>query len=146
MASHSLLRSRRLTPPRTDLPRLPGQPTRAPITILVATRDGEGSDHEGWMLTPLRCQSCSNFVLGGGLCKDCKSSSKGKCRGCSKLVEKRKNADGVAVRGKRRGRCYGVVYCSRECQRGDWGRHKEVCSGQDVRYLSAATRAEMATL
>ena len=90
-------------------------------------------------LAPTRCQSCHEKVLGGGFCRACKASF-APCRFCRCHIPKTNKA-AKYYRGGRCSSCFGVVYCSRECQRGDWPRHKQVCPGYlrgkiiDLRYV-----------
>ena len=95
---------------------------------------------------PIRCQSCANIVLGGGFCKSCKQYGRAPCRHCrcpiGKTEKKEGKKKGKKIRGGRCGLCFGVVYCSVQCQTDDWERHKLVCPGYkeggntiDLRYV-----------
>ena len=51
------------------------------VTVLI----GEGRNDE---FMPLECQSCENFVLGGGFCRACKAGGACSCEYCQQPIQK----------------------------------------------------------
>jgi hypothetical protein len=111
------------------------------VTVLI----GEGRNDE---FMPLECQSCENFVLGGGFCLACKAGGACSCEYCQQPIQKTRvvnlGEEDSTKRGSRCGKCRVVVYCDKACQKRDWKQHKKQCTGVDMRTVSSASRCSQA--
>ena len=117
----------------------------ADVTVLLGALEVMDDFHDEFM--PLKCQSCSNIVLGGGnivlgggFCRVCEAEGACVCKFCQepirKTVVRSPGKKARTIRGARCGQCLVVVYCDRACQRAHWKQHKPRCAGFDKRTLS----------